>query len=329
MELNVESIAAYLSHSIENFPSNLQHQEIDLTNLAYFSLNGLAMIGKLDSVLTPQRKADVIEWVYSNQTVAPQMGGFRYSAVHFTPHATVEEAHLMMTYTSLGILLLLGDDLSRVDRGRILAGLKSLQLPNGGFRQTPLGSEHDLRLSFCAAATTRILGSIGDIDLEKAISFVLSCQTYEGGFGPLPWDEAHGGSTFCAVAALDLWGALDRIRNKKMLAYWLSQRQSDGFNGRSHKRTDVCYSYWVGSTIMTLGWFDVIVSKEALSAFIFSNYCETGQFRADQQTDPDLLHTHFALAGLSLLGHPGVEQIHPALGFVKAGVPERILTGKQ
>jgi prenyltransferase beta subunit len=64
-----------------------------------------------------------------------------------------------------------------------------------------------------------------------------------------------------------------------MLAYWLGQRQSDGFNGRAHKPSDVCYSHLVGSSIMTMGWGDDIVSKESLTAFIFSNYGDTRHFR--------------------------------------------------
>jgi geranylgeranyl transferase type-1 subunit beta len=325
MELNVDALAAHLAISIDAFPSDIQYREIELSNIAHFCLNGLAIIGRLDTVLTPQRKTEVIDWIYSNQTTSPEVGGFRHSPCHFTPRRTIEQSHIMMTYSSLAMLLLLGDDLKRVDVPRVLSGLVALQLPNGGFRQTPFGSEYDLRFSFCAAAITAILGSTGDVDVENAVRFVLSCQTYEGGFSQVPLDEAHGGSTFCAIAALDLWGALGRIRDRRMLAYWLSQRQSDGFNGRSHKLSDVCYSYWVGASITIMGWFDDIVSKESLTAFIFSNYCETGQLRANSAAEPDLLHTHFALAGLSLLRHPGVDAIHPSLGFVRKCLPDRIL----
>lgn len=38
--------------------------------------------------------------------------------------------------------------------------------------------------------------------------FILSCQTYEGGFGGCPCTEAHGGYTFCAVACLSILGCL-------------------------------------------------------------------------------------------------------------------------
>jgi prenyltransferase beta subunit len=45
------------------------------------------------------------------------------------------------------------------------------------------------------------------------------CQTYEGGFGGLPDNEAHGGYTFCAVAALHLLNRLDAIDSAKLTVY--------------------------------------------------------------------------------------------------------------
>ena len=42
------------------------------------------------------------------------------------------------------------------------------------------------------------------------VPVVCSCQTYEGGFSGVPWSEAHGGYTFCAVASLAILGAMQR-----------------------------------------------------------------------------------------------------------------------
>jgi hypothetical protein len=41
------------------------------------------------------------------------------------------------------------------------------------------------------------------------------------------------------------------------------------------------------------------------------------------------INTHFALMGLTLAGYLGLEKIHPALGFVQKGLPQRIITGKK
>lgn len=39
-----------------------------------------------------------------------------------------------------------------------------------------------------------------------------SCQTYEGGFGGEPCNEAHGGYTFCALAALVILGTAQQAQ---------------------------------------------------------------------------------------------------------------------
>ena len=43
------------------------------------------------------------------------------------------------------------------------------------------------------------------------VSLIDSCQRYEGGFGGDVGNEAHGGYTFCAVAALVLLQRTDLI----------------------------------------------------------------------------------------------------------------------
>lgn len=324
MELNVDAISQYFMHIVNGIPMNMQVLELTLGNIVFFCINGLAIIKKLDEVLTPERKKEIIDWIYSQQVQPPLLGGFCLSRAHYTPNHTMEESHIVMTYSYLASLLILGDDLSRVDVPRIMEFLKRVQLPSGSFTANTLNSEDDLRFVYSAAAICRILGTNGDLDIEKAIEYILSCQTYEGGFAYRVGDESHGGATYCAIGALDLWGGLDRIKNKKMLAYWLSQRQNDGFNGRSHKLTDTCYSFWIGSPLTVLGWFDDIVDTKRLTAFIFSNYCGKGQFRSNDQNSPDIVHTYFSLCGLSLAGYNGAEKIHPSLGVVDKCVPEKM-----
>lgn len=324
MELNVDAISHYFMHFVNGIPSAYQALETTLGNIVFFCINGLAILGKLDEVLSQERKNEIIEWIYSQQVEPPLLGGFRHSSAHYTPNHAVEEAHIVMTYSYLASLLLLGDDLSRVDVPRVMEFLKKMQLPNGSFISHTLNSEDDLRFVYSAATICRILGTNGDLDVEKSIEYILSCQTYEGGFAYRHGDESHGGATYCAIGALDLWGALDRIQNKKLLAYWFSQRQNDGFNGRSHKYSDTCYSFWIGSPLTVLGWYDDIVDVKRLTAFIFSNYCGKGQFRSNANDKPDIVHTYFSLCGLSLAGYTGVERIHPSLGIVNKYIPEKM-----
>ena len=63
-------------------------------------------------------------------------------------------------------------------------------------------------------------------------------QTYEGGLGGEPGNEAHGGYTFCGVAALALAGPqyIAQTLNVPRLVHWLVHRQvghrSPGAGGR-------------------------------------------------------------------------------------------------
>jgi protein farnesyltransferase subunit beta len=41
--------------------------------------------------------------------------------------------------------------------------------------------------------------------------YISSLQTYEGGIGPQPYNEAHGGQTFCAIGALCIIEELEKI----------------------------------------------------------------------------------------------------------------------
>jgi len=63
---------------------------------------------------------------------------------------------------------------------------------------------------------------------------VASCQTYEGGFGAAPGHEAHGGYTFCAVAALVLLNSIDKCNLKPLLKWVINKQQrfEGGFAGR-------------------------------------------------------------------------------------------------
>jgi len=105
------------------------------------------------------------------------------------------------------------------------------------------GGEYDMRFVFCAAAITALLPkqadsadrvqeddktgkkakdekdkeTDGELDLEQLVEYVRLSQNYDGGIGLGPGLESHGGSTYCAVAALALFGVplLDTPENGK------------------------------------------------------------------------------------------------------------------
>lgn len=61
-----------------------------------------------------------------------------------------------------------------------------------------------------------------------------------------------GGTTFCGIASLVLLDRLESAFTQKQMdgiKRWCLFRQQTGFNGRPNKKTDTCYSFWVGSTL--------------------------------------------------------------------------------
>ena len=96
----------------------------------------------------------------------------------------------------------------------------------------------------------------------------------------------------------------------------LSQRERQtpggGLNGRPQKEADVCYSWWVLSSLCLLQrqqWIDA----DALRSYILCCQDEGHGGISDKPGDePDVFHTFFGIAGLSLLRSDNVLPIDPA-----------------
>jgi len=217
-----------------------------------------------------------------------------------------------MTYMALCLLLIMGDDLSGVDKKAVVSALEFIQQPNGAFSPTAGGAEHDMRYVYCAASVCYILNEWTGFDKERAIQFIISSQGYDYAIGQGPLEEGHAGTTYCAVAALKLMNALDRLPHQKELIRWLVLRQGFGFQGRPNKLEDTCYSFWVGATLKLLGGYDLIDQTNS-RRFTLSCQHKIGGFGKWPDQRPDVLHTHMAWVGLSFSGEPGIQEVNPAL----------------
>lgn len=122
--------------------------------------------------------------------------------------------------------------------------------------------ECDLRGIYIVVIIAKMLNMEKDI-YDGLADEIISCQTYEGGLTNVKGGEAHGGYTFCGVAALALMGELERLDVSRLM-FWMANRQVDrlgGFNGRTNKLIDSCYSFWVGSVFNIVNnYFDGKVS---------------------------------------------------------------------
>lgn len=84
--------------------------------------------------------------------------------------------------------------------------------------------EVDSRGTYTVISIAKLLNILTTELCEGVEDFVLQCQTYEGGFGGEPFNEAHGGYNFCALATLVILRAAERC-DLKAQEHWLLHRQ--------------------------------------------------------------------------------------------------------
>lgn len=114
--------------------------------------------------------------------------------------------------------------------------LWSLRSPEGAFSMH-IDGEIDIRGAYCAL-TVATLTDIASVGLFAGTAeWVKSCQTYEGGFSGYPGMEAHGGYTFCGVAALVLLQKLHLCDSENLLV-----NNFKYINGTHLYSYDVCSS---------------------------------------------------------------------------------------
>lgn len=222
-----------------------------------------------------------------------------------------------MIYTTSAIqILALQDSLSSIDHEKVINYIVSLQNKDtGAFSGSTIYAEYDTRFIYCAFQALSLLSALDRIDVPLAITYIHKCRNFDGGFGLAPHAESHAGQVFTCLGALAIAGQLDIPENKSWIdtcGWWLCERQlpMGGLNGRPEKLEDVCYSWWVLSSLKMIGkqgWID----KEALVKFILSAQDTDNGGIADRPGDvPDVFHTYFGIAGLSLLDYPGLGPVN-------------------
>ena len=229
----------------------------------------------------------------------------------------MDSGHLAMTYTALATLVVLGDDFSRVDRISISKGLQKMQQPDGSFTASFEAAENDMRFVYCACVVADMINDWSGIDKAATVEFILSSVTYEGAFGQRPHLEAHGGSTYCAVASLAIMGHLNDgtitkdIKDRAIR--WCVLRLNEGFQGRPNKPDDTCYTFWIGAALRLLvspeDNIEPIIKAIAIKShqFVLSTQDAIigGMAKWPDMTSPDPLHTYLGLSGMSLFLEPG------------------------
>ncbi|KAJ2348467.1 CAAX farnesyltransferase (FTase) subunit beta [Coemansia sp. RSA 2618] len=223
--------------------------------------------------------------------------------------------HIAGTFASVMALVLVGGDeaYEAIDREAMYRWLMTMKQPDGSFSMHTDG-EVDVRGVYCAMVIASLLNIMTPELIAGSAEFVARCQTCEGGIGPFPGVEAHGGYTLCGLAALEILGQTEKL-NLGRLARWMCARQlafEGGFNGRTNKLVDGCYSYWVGGAFPILQKAlkrtqndDYLYERAALQRYLLACCQDSriGGLRDKPGKSADLYHTMYCLLGLSLSQH--------------------------
>merc|ERR1712029_991988 len=89
--------------------------------ILFFAISGLDVLGALKHSLSYERRAEIIEWIYSCQADTGFVGSTFLRSDNVI--LSSKSVHVAMTYTALASLVILGDDLSRVNR-MFITGIK-------------------------------------------------------------------------------------------------------------------------------------------------------------------------------------------------------------
>uniref|UniRef100_A0A7S1F3D2 Geranylgeranyl transferase type-2 subunit beta n=1 Tax=Noctiluca scintillans TaxID=2966 RepID=A0A7S1F3D2_NOCSC len=298
MTFNYSLHAHYLAH-LDDDKETIEYMMSEHLRMGgiYWDTTAMAVLRKLGD----DRRDEIIDFVM--KCADPKSpGGFGANAGH--------DADLISTHHAL-LVLSVYDAVDRVNVEATSAFVARHQRKDGSFSADHWG-EVDQRCAYVALSSLTILDRLDLVDVDAVVEWVLRCRNHDGAFGWIPRCESHAAATFCAVQALALADALSAV-DLDALGWWLSERQtpSGGFNGRPEKAPDVCYSWWILSALASIGrahWID----GARLASFIRkSEDLEDGGI-ADRPGDvPDVFHTFFGLAGLSLLQDVDLAPIHP------------------
>eukprot|EP00178_Gracilaria_changii_P016634 TRINITY_DN47907_c0_g1_i1.p1 TRINITY_DN47907_c0_g1~~TRINITY_DN47907_c0_g1_i1.p1 ORF type:complete len:390 (+),score=41.23 TRINITY_DN47907_c0_g1_i1:301-1470(+) len=273
--------------------------------LAFWIIHSLDMLG---AVIPPETATLIVNHIKRFEASEGGYGG-----------GPGQMPHLACTFSAFMALCALGTDeaLQSIDRKSLASFILQMKRDDGSFRVSACG-ETDVRAMYCALSVASMIGALDDhvgTALRKRCGeYISQLQAFDGGLGGEPGGEAHGGNTYCGTACAVILGLPTAIDIDKVLN-WAVMRQmpfEGGFQGRTNKLVDSCYSFWVGSLFPLVA--SLKGSKEATRLFdgeslerYILQCCqvENGGLRDKPGMPRDLMHTCYALSGLSVAQHFG------------------------
>merc|ERR1712130_20789 len=313
----------YFLQCLSILPGRFAYLDSQRLVLAHFALGGLSLLDGLGQL---RNRDEIVEWIYSLQS---DTGGFYGSDMMAKLPPDVAQTHIASTFSALQSLLILGDDLSRVKVNPLLSWLCELQTAEGSFCGAADNVEQaDMRFSYCAAFVFHLFGGarqkiFSSSRVDSAVSFILRCQSPDSSFGQVPGSEGHGALTFCALAALKLFGrahVLERAECERIARFCVN-RQLKGIHGRPHKPDDSCYTFWT-SAALKLASPSLLIGRQIDIGEVVS-FCTSccddviGGVAKYPGNPPDPTHSFLALAGIGVIGNDVIPEYMLNRGVTK------------
>ncbi|KAL1537141.1 protein farnesyltransferase [Salvia divinorum] len=258
-----ENHIEYLTESLKQLGRNFYVLDANRPWLCYWIIQSIALLG---DCVDDKLENGLIDFLSRCQDQDGGYGG-----------GPGQMPHLATTYAAVNALITVGgqNSLSSINREKLYNFLLRMKDASGGFRMHD-GGEVDVRACYTAISVASVLNILDDRLIQNVGDYIVSCQTYEGGIAGEPCSEAHGGYTFCGLAAMVLINEADRL-NLPELLNWVMFRQGieGGFQGRTNKLVDGCYSFWQGAVAAIIQRLHVTVKKQLGLPDTFELDCST------------------------------------------------------
>ncbi|CEP64678.1 Rab geranylgeranyltransferase BET2 LALA0_S13e00474g [Lachancea lanzarotensis] len=280
-------------------------------NGVYWGLTALCVLDAKDTF----NRSEIISFVLSCwDTKAGAFAAFPGHDAHVL--TTLSGIQILAIYDALEVLSKKPEDSVGSDdmKTQCVAFLQSNQLPDGSFQGDRFG-EIDTRFVYAALNALSILGQLTPTVVDPAVQFIQQCYNFDGGFGLSPGAESHAAMSLTCIAALAVVNRLDVLSPDQLedIAWWLCERQvpEGGLNGRPSKQPDVCYSWWVLSSLAIIGKRDWIDFDKLREFILSSQDPKKGGISDRPGNEVDVFHTCFGVTGLSLMGKDDLIEIDP------------------
>ncbi|PNT72800.1 protein farnesyltransferase subunit beta [Brachypodium distachyon] len=255
LELWRDQHVEYLTKGLRRLAPSFHVLDANRPWLCYWMVHGLAL---LEETLDDDLEHDIVDFLSRCQDRDGGYGG-----------GPGQLPHLATSYAAVNTLVTIGSEsaLSSIKRDNLYKFMLQMKDESGAFRMHE-GGEIDVRACYTAISVASLLNILDDKLAKGVGNYIARCQTYEGGIAGEPFAEAHGGYTFCGLAAMILLNEVEKLDLPSLIG-WVAFRQGVecGFQGRTNKLVDGCYSFWQGAAIALTQKLMTVVDKQLKQSY--------------------------------------------------------------